>query len=94
MKFCNCGKMFDMLDSIEERVLYHHCSSCDIKIPFDTNLILKKTTIKRNKNWIKYDKTLPLSDKKCYKCSNNVVYEKNKDLTLVYFCTNCNETWN
>lgn len=93
MKFCQCGKMFDMFDNIEERILYYSCSNCDIKIPFETNVIYTQNNFKKNKKWNKYDKSLPLSDKKCYKCSGNVVYEKNLDLTLRYFCIECNEDW-
>ncbi len=93
MKFCTCGNMLSMFDNIEERVLYYYCQVCDSKHPFETNLILQQTISKISKNWVKYDKTLPLSDKKCFKCFHNVVYEKNPDLTLKYFCTNCNETW-
>ena len=93
MKFCECGKMFDMFDNIEERKLYYNCSGCNLNIPYETSLIYTKKTFKITKKWTKYDKSLPVSDKKCFKCAGKVIYEKNKDLTLIYTCTNCNEQW-
>ena len=93
MKFCDCGKLFNMLDDIESRTLYHHCNDCDLKIPYESKLIYSKKTSKPTKSWKKYDKTLSLSEKKCFKCHANVIYEKRSDLTLLYICTKCNEEW-
>lgn len=93
MKFCECGKMFNMLDDLEQRVLYHHCPSCNIKIPFESNLIYSKQNIQETAQWSCYDKSLPVSEKKCYKCQGLVIYEKKSDLTLIYTCTKCHERW-
>lgn len=93
MKFCNCGNMLNIFDDISNRILYHHCKSCDLKIPFTTKLIESKPIFTFNKNLTKYDKTLPISDKICFKCNSSVIYEKKQDLTLVFFCNNCNEQW-
>lgn len=93
MKFCDCGQMLDIFDDIEQRKLFYYCSKCEYKIPFDTTLIFTKNTVNIQKKWNKYDNSLPITDKKCYKCNSLVIYEKRPDLTLQYFCTNCNETW-
>lgn len=93
MKFCDCGKMFTMFDDLEERQLYHNCTSCDLKIPYETQLIYSKRVNKQQHNWNKFDKTLPISDKKCYKCNGTVIYKKRSDLTLEYTCQQCNEEW-
>ncbi len=93
MKFCTCGKLFEMFDNFDERTLYHYCSTCNVKIPYETSLIYTKQNTTHTKHWIKYDKSLPLSEKQCYKCYNPVIYEKRSDLTLRYICTTCNEQW-
>lgn len=93
MKFCDCGNLFDLFDDLEQRKLFYKCMKCDIKIPFGKKLIYSKNKLNIQKKWITFDKTLPLSNKSCFKCNSTVVYEKRNDLTLCYFCTNCNESW-
>lgn len=94
MKFCNCGSMFNLYDDIENRILYYKCNSCELTQEFGEKLVFSKSITLEKNNWKKYDKTLPVSDKICFRCKKNtVVYEKRPDLTLVYTCNSCNEEW-
>lgn len=93
MKFCDCGKLLDLFDDLEQRKLFYKCGSCNSQIPYEKNLVYTKKGIEVERKWDKYDKSLPLSGSSCFKCQKQVVYQKQSDLTLLYICTNCNERW-
>lgn len=93
MKFCQCGQMYDLTDNIDARVLNYTCSGCQSSIPFEGNLVYSKKINDVKNKWNCYDITLPLSDKKCFKCDSNVIFKKQRDLTLLFYCIQCHESW-
>lgn len=99
MQLCSgCDNACNLFDNIEKKELMYHCNKCDIYSEMNSNIVFKrnfnKVYEKHFNKMILKDPSLPKNmARQCGKChKNNVVYTRNDNLTLNYYCVDCETT--
>ncbi len=94
--FCSkCSNLCEYQDSINDRILYSICHSCNHKEIVSNLCIFKKNyNIKYKHNDLTLncqfqDPTLPQSSNKCNTCHQNLRYIRNDNLSSTLICSNC-----
>jgi len=99
MHFCKeCRNICELFDDLIEKKLFNICNHCNYKVLVNNNTIYHKSfeptreSLVDNMGIIYQDLTLPKNNARvCNDCaSNDIVFIRNKDLSLTYICKKCN----
>lgn len=93
MDFCKkCGNRLNInKDSLSA------CIVCQTTEPLTDRILMERSYVENEdhkNNMALFDKTYPMEDIKCPKCTHHpVIFRRTKELKKIYICENCNAKW-